>query len=492
MQSPLYLRSLTAIGLLVFSAGAPAAGSAPAIGGSPPPRVFAGHPYFFAATANDPEGDVLTFSIRNKPRWATFWPGSGRLFGTPPPGDARRYDNIVIEVSDGTSVSALSAFSIFVDPTWAANQRPSITGNPASSVQPDQWYGFSPQGLDADGHSLTYAIGNRPSWATFNRYTGQLYGRPSASDAGDFNNIGIWVTDGQKTSRLPAFDLRVENPVADPTANTAPTISGTPPAAVVVGNTWSLKVVATDVDGDALTFSIRNKPSWATFRPGEGRLFGKPDSGDTGWHGNIQVSVSDGQSSTRLPAFAIRVDPESAPNAAPVISGTPKTTAKPARWYMFEPLATDANGHALNFAIQNKPSWAGFESLTGKLYGRPSLGDTGTFSNIRISVTDGIATRSLPAFSILVAEAETGTVTLSWTPPTRNTDGSPLLDLAGYRILYGTTPGTYPLSVELGNPGLTSYVMEGLSPGTYYFVSTAINSAGVESSYSGMVQKTIN
>lgn len=83
------------------------------------------------------------------------------------------------------------------------------------------------------------------------------------------------------------------------------------------------------------------------------------------------------------------------------------------------------------------------------------------------------------------SEAGFGTVTLYWTAPTRNTDGSPLTDLAGYNIYYGTRPGDYRSSIHLDNPGLTTYVVEYLQPDTYYFAMTAINSSGAESAFSG-------
>ncbi len=84
-----------------------------------------------------------------------------------------------------------------------------------------------------------------------------------------------------------------------------------------------------------------------------------------------------------------------------------------------------------------------------------------------------------------------GAATLDWMPPTTNMDGSPLADLAGYRIYWGTTPGTYPNSVTVINPGLASYMVENLVPSTYYFVTTAFNTSGGESGFSNMVQKTI-
>ncbi len=84
-----------------------------------------------------------------------------------------------------------------------------------------------------------------------------------------------------------------------------------------------------------------------------------------------------------------------------------------------------------------------------------------------------------------------GAATLDWMPPTTNMDGSPLADLAGYRIYWGTTPGSYPNSVTVNNPGLASYMVENLVPSTYYFVTTAFNTSGIESEFSNIAQKTI-
>ena len=84
-----------------------------------------------------------------------------------------------------------------------------------------------------------------------------------------------------------------------------------------------------------------------------------------------------------------------------------------------------------------------------------------------------------------------GSATLTWTPPTTNTNGTPLTNLAGYRVRWGTAAGNYPNAVTLNNPGLATYVVGNLAPGTYYFVVTALNSSGVESQFSNMASKTI-
>jgi len=94
--------------------------------------------------------------------------------------------------------------------------------------------------------------------------------------------------------------------------------------------------------------------------------------------------------------------------------------------------------------------------------------------------------------NVTVVLSQIGTALLSWTPPTSNTDNSQLNDLAGYKIRYGTSTGSYSDTIIINNPGLTSYLVENLASSTWYFAMTSFNSNGIESSYSTEVSKTIN
>jgi hypothetical protein len=159
--------------------------------------------------------------------------------------------------------------------------------------------------------------------------------------------------------------------------------------------------------------------------------------------------------------------------------------------YSFQPTAADPNSDTLSFTIVNRPSWATFDSATGRLQGTPAASDLGTTSGIVITVSDGAASAALPAFNIAVQAIATGSATLSWTPPTQNSDGSPLTDLAGFKLRWGTSAGSYPSSVTINNPGITTYIVENLTPNTYHFVATAFDTAGNESVYSNPASKTI-
>lgn len=96
-------------------------------------------------------------------------------------------------------------------------------------------------------------------------------------------------------------------PPNPPPQNRAPTISGTPAVSVTTGQAYSFTPTAADPDGQTLTYSISNRPSWATFSTSNGRLSGTPTSAQVGTYAGIVISVSDGSLSASLPAFSITV-----------------------------------------------------------------------------------------------------------------------------------------------------------------------------------------
>lgn len=185
-------------------------------------------------------------------------------------------------------------------------------------------------------------------------------------------------------------------------------------------------------------------------------------------------------------------DPPNTGNRAPTISGSPAAAVKVGEAYDFTPNASDPDGDSLTFSIQNRPSWATFDAATGRLSGTPTLANVGTFSNIRVSVSDGQATANLSSFAIEVTQVATASTTLSWSAPTMNEDGTPLTDLAGYRIHYGRASRSYTNTIQIDNPSVTTYVVENLSPNTYYFAATAFNAAGEESQFSGEAVRNLN
>jgi putative Ig domain-containing protein len=202
------------------------------------------------------------------------------------------------------------------------------------------------------------------------------------------------------------------------------------------------------------------------------------------------------------PSTPVVTDPSQAPpatpttepgNNAPTIAGTASASVTAGQSYSFTPSAADADKDAVTFTIANKPAWATFSVTTGALTGTPAAKDVGSYAGIEIAATDGKDVTALPAFAITVsAVVATNSISVSWTPPTENDDGSTLTDLSGYKIHYGTQAGNYTKSVTVGSAGVTRYDMDSLPKGTVYIAMTAVNAAGAESDFSKEVAITVN
>jgi putative Ig domain-containing protein len=392
-----------------------------------------------------------------------------------------------------TIAFALSLFAVLLAPLSAYAAAPKISGTPPTTAKVGVWYNFIATISDADGDALICSIKNQPSWLVFNKTKCQLSNIPTSANVGTYSNIIISVSDGKGgIASLPAFSITVSG--SSTSTNTPPKISGTPPTTAKPGVWYNFVATVSDANGDTLRCSILNQPAWLVFNKSACQLSNIPTTANIGTYSNIIISVSDGRGGTAsLAPFSITVSSTGGTtNQPPTISGTPPTSVQTGSAYAFTPTAKDPEGKTLAFSITNKPAWATFSTTTGKLSGTPSSAQTGTYSNIGIKVSDGSLTASLPAFAIVVSSTTTtGSVTLSWTPPTRNTDGSTLTNLAGYRILYGTSAGALNKSIQIANAGLSRYVVENLAAGTWYFSVRAYSTTGAESIASNTASKAI-
>jgi hypothetical protein len=272
------------------------------------------------------------------------------------------------------------------------------------------------------------------------------------------------------------------------TAADVVTITGSPASSIAAGSSYSFTPTGKSSAGKKITYSITGKPSWATFSGTNGNLAGKPTSANVGKYSNIGIQANDG---TALAMLWFSITVTSSGTSAVKISGTPASSVAVGKTYKFQPTASDSAGRSLSFSVKNKPTWASFSIANGTLSGTPTSSQMGTYSSIVVSASDGVASSSLPAFSIKVTSGTTGSATLEWTDPTQNTNGSKLTNLAGIRIYYGTSSSSLNHQVTVASTTDTSYTVSGLASGTWYFGATAYNTAGVESKMSALSSKAI-
>lgn len=147
------------------------------------------------------------------------------------------------------------------------------------------------------------------------------------------------------------------------------------------------------------------------------------------------------------------------------------------------PLSTTLSWDTVNSAGDTtcvaSGSWVGAKVLSGT---QTITGLTASATYTLTCTTPGKAARpAVPALAML-----------KWTPPTKNTDGSALTDLAGYRIYYGTSASALTQTVEVANASISTYEPEIFGSGTYYFAVRAVNAAGNESVNSNVASKLMD
>jgi len=183
--------------------------------------------------------------------------------------------------------------------------------------------------------------------------------------------------------------------------------------------------------------------------------------------------------------------PAPAGNRAPTISGTASSAALVGKLYQFQPSASDPDGDALKFTVDNLPPWASFDEENGRISGTPRDGDIGEYESIVVTVADATHRAATSPFDIAVSGGPDGVATLHWEKPLSRVDGSSLDDLAGYRILFGRNEEHLDHSIFIGDPAQTRYEFSTLSSGTWYFAVIGVSANGLEGPPTPIAMKSI-
>ena len=131
-------------------------------------------------------------------------------------------------------------------------------------------------------------------------------------------------------------------------------------------------------------------------------------------------------------------------------------------------------------SCQASGAWSGSVGVSGSQSVGP-LDQSSTFT-LRCSGESGEAV-SMIAVEVL------GTFVVEWQAPELNEDGTPLTDLAEYRLFIGETSGDYTATVAVGSPNSTTRTVK--APlGNYFVAMKSINADGVESTFSNEVVRT--
>jgi hypothetical protein len=213
------------------------------------------------------------------------------------------------------------------------------------------------------------------------------------SNTGSYNVI-VKVSDGE-LSDTQNFTITVSD------SNHAPVITSTAVTSATVGQTYTYSLVATDPDGDTLTYSFTAKPSGMTINVSTGIISWTPTAAGTFW---VTVKVSDGEL-TDTQSFSIAVSEPEPENQAPVITSTAITSATKDEPYSYDVNATDSDvGDTMTYSLTTKPTGMNINTSTGVITWTPS--NTGSY-NVIVKVSDGELSDT-QNFTITVSESAPG------------------------------------------------------------------------------------
>lgn len=437
---------------------------APVITSMPVTSVNEDAPYRYVVQALDVDvGDTVHFQLQTAPAGMQINAATGELTWLPVNEDVGVHP-VTVRVVDTVGAFDEQTFNLTV---INVNDTPVINSAPIISTTEDQDYRYQVVALDPDvGDQLSYRLTEAPLGMAISA-TGAVSWLPRQIDVGD-HTVTITVTDLAGASVEQTFSLTVIN------VNEPPVITSVAPVSVVAGDAYRYAVLATDEDGDPLTYHLVSAPAGMTLSPA-GEITWVPAQTDVGDH-PVTLLIDDGQGGSTQQSFAVTV---LVPNLPPVITSTPASGVREESDYVYQATASDPNiGDVLTFSgLEGASGYA--MSPAGLLQWTPdaTLADAAPDADISCRVTslpDGVVEPELkwhwsgsstyPAYNQVMAAPVVA--------PTRDTNGDSKIDsrdapsvlFATFTSGYYTSPGV--LRVIDGATGTELWSRAGIVPGS--------------------------
>jgi hypothetical protein len=348
----------------------------PPVAFAPPRSNAEGDTVSYTITASDLDEDTLSYSATGLPNGISIDPATGTLTGTLA-NDTAGIHNVVITVSDGSA----TATAPFIWTITNVNAAPVVI-NPGDQVDPENTsVSLQIVATDADGDTLQYSATGLPPGLSINASTGRITGFLDYDSSGIYS-VTVTVTDGAEP-RSVSFTWTVTN------VNRPPQVTNPGDQTSDEGAVISLQVVASDPDGDTLTYSATGLPPGLSINSSTGLVTGFLDYNSSGIY-NVTVTVTDG-SLPRSVSFTWTVRNENRP---PQVTNPGDQTSDEGAVISLQVVASDPDGDTLTYSATGLPPGLSINSTTGQVTGTLSYTSSGIY-NVTVTVTDGAAPRSV-------------------------------------------------------------------------------------------------
>ena len=384
----------------------------PIITSIPPAGVRALAPFVYDVDATDPDGDRVSYRLESAPAGMTLDAVSGLIEWTPAIDQLGEFVfNVFAE--DGLGGSAGQQITVTIE---AANNSPVIGSVPVLDAAIGQAYQYAVTATDADGDTISFALDLAPTGVTIDASSGLVNWIP-ATDQFGAHPVIVRAVDQFGGVGTQSFEINVIDP-----NNSEPSITSTPPVTALVSQAYAYPVVASDPNGDTLSFALSVAPVGMVIDSVSGQINWVPTAEQIGDH-PVTVTVGDGRGGLVGQSFTIAVADSA--NGTPQINSAPSNFGKASFEYSYQINATDPDGDTLNYSLTQGPAGMSLDSL-GVLLWTPAV--TG-FADVSVRVDDGLAFVE-QAWSIEVLAADTPlTIDASVDPNRIEMGGSVLISI---------------------------------------------------------------
>jgi VCBS repeat-containing protein len=427
-------------------------------------------------TGSDVDGDTLTYTVLTQPAHGTL-SGTAPNLTYIPAANYNGPDGFTFKINDGMADSNTETVSIAVSPV----DDPPVANSQSVIATEDNERTITLTGGDADGDPLTYGIVTSPAHGTVNGIVPNVTYLPSENYCGS-DSFTFSVNDGHADS-IPATVSITITPVNDPPLANNQFVTTEEDTA----NTVTL--TASDVDGDALTYTVLTQPAHGAL---SGKLpslaytpalnYSGPDS--------FTFSVNDGKADSAIAAVSIAITPVNDPPVAnPQSVATALNTAK-----AITLTGSDVDGDSLTFAVFSPPAHGALSgNLPGVVY-TPALNYSGPDS-FTFKVNDGTVDSSAAAITITIEAAVNQAPTVN-AGPNQVTVLSKPLTLNGSATDDGLPNGVLTIAwTKVSGPGAVAFSSANKAAtavtfsktGSYTLRLNAVDGGGLSSSDDVMV-----
>ena len=363
----------------------------PVFTSTPVGQVPIGASYAYPASAFDPDGDDLSYSLASAPAGMSVGSASGLVSWSPA---AAGQHSVILVVDDGQGGEASQSYTLFVGEPATTPPGPAFASTPVTVAAVDTQYRYRYALNAPPGPQPLVSLAEAPSEMSLDSAERTVSWVPTTADLGS-HAVELLAVDAEGQQARQRFTLNVLASLP----NQPPYFTSSPPLAAVVGQPWTYAAEAVDPEFEPLQFSLDQPPGGMSVDADSGELEWVPTPG-TPASVAVRLLAVDPHGAEALQEFTVQVR---AGNASPVLTSTPPASVVIGQTYTHLFLASDADGDALRFRLLSGPTGMNLDAEAGWLSWPTANVSPGNY-DFEIAVEDDWGGSDVRSFSVEAIE----------------------------------------------------------------------------------------